>query len=33
MKIAEKNLNEEFALALNISPDEVAAYILERIPM
>lgn len=33
MKIAEKNLNEEFALALNISPDEVVPYILERIPM
>jgi CarD family transcriptional regulator len=27
MKAAEKNLYEEFALALNISPDEVVSYI------
>jgi len=27
MKIAEKNMNEEFAAALNISPDEVISYI------
>lgn len=32
MKAAEKNLNEEFSIALNISPDEVLPYILERIP-
>lgn len=32
MKAAEKNLFEEFAVALNISPDEVDSYILERIP-
>ncbi len=32
MNIAEKHLNEEFAMALNISPDEVIAYILEHIP-
>ncbi|MDP4127849.1 MAG: CarD family transcriptional regulator [Bacillota bacterium] len=32
MNAAEKNLNEEFALALNISPEEVVSYILERIP-
>jgi CarD family transcriptional regulator len=29
---AERNLNEEFAFALNISPDEVVPYILEQIP-
>lgn len=28
---AEKYLNEEFAVALNISPDEVVEYILEHI--
>ena len=28
---AEKKLNQEFALALNISPDQVASYILEHI--
>jgi len=27
MKVAEKNLNEEFAIVLNIEPDEVASYI------
>lgn len=32
MKTAEKNLHEEFAAALNIPPDEVVSYILERIP-
>ncbi|MGE4273580.1 MAG: CarD family transcriptional regulator [Desulfitobacterium sp.] len=31
MKAAEKNLHEEFALALNISPDEVLPYILEHV--
>lgn len=31
MKTAEKNLYEEFALALNISPDEVLSYILEHV--
>lgn len=31
MKIAEKQLYEEFAIALNISPDEVGSYILEHI--
>ena len=31
MKAAEKNINEEFALALNISPDEVGPYIIEHI--
>ncbi len=30
MRIAEKNLNEEFALALNISPNEVDSFILEH---
>ncbi|KYZ75430.1 transcriptional regulator [Anaerosporomusa subterranea] len=32
MNTAEKQLNEEFAIALNISPDEVLSYILEHIP-
>ena len=32
MDNAEKQLNEEFAIALNISPDEVLSYILEHIP-
>lgn len=32
MKIAEKNLYEEFALALNISPDEVVSYIHDHVP-
>ncbi|NLL51165.1 MAG: transcriptional regulator [Peptococcaceae bacterium] len=32
MKAAEKNMNEEFAAALNISPDEVIPYIRKRIP-
>lgn len=32
MNIAEKHLNEELAIALNISPDEVIPYILEHIP-
>ncbi len=31
MKITEKQLYEEFATALNISPDEVVPYIRERI--
>jgi CarD family transcriptional regulator len=31
MKAAEKHLNEEFAIALNISPDEVVPYIREHI--
>jgi Transcriptional regulators, similar to M. xanthus CarD len=31
MKIAEKQLYEEFAIALNISPDEVASYIIGHI--
>jgi CarD family transcriptional regulator len=31
MNTAEKQLNEEFAIALNISPDEVVPYILEHI--
>jgi len=31
LNTAEKQLNEEFAIALNISPDEVASYILEHI--
>jgi CarD family transcriptional regulator len=30
-KAAEKQLNEEFATVLNISPDEVLPYILEHI--
>ncbi|UWG97102.1 CarD family transcriptional regulator [Dehalobacter sp. DCM] len=32
MKAAEKNLYEEFAIALNITPDEVVSYITERVP-
>ena len=32
LKTAEKQLNEEFAIALDMSPDEVLPYILERIP-
>ncbi|MDD4803095.1 MAG: CarD family transcriptional regulator [Syntrophomonas sp.] len=32
MQTAEQILNEEFAFALNISPDQVVAYICERIP-
>lgn len=31
MKNAERLLNEEFAIALNISPDEVTQYILDTI--
>lgn len=31
MRSAEKQLNEEFAIVLNISPDEVLPYIFERI--
>lgn len=31
MKTAEKQLNEEFALALNISPDEVLPYIFDHV--
>ncbi|NLM21323.1 MAG: transcriptional regulator [Peptococcaceae bacterium] len=31
MKAAEKNINEEFAAALNISPEEVIPYIRKRI--
>lgn len=31
LNTAEKQLNEEFAVALNISPDEVVPYILEHI--
>lgn len=31
MKIAEKQLHEEFALALNIAPDEVVPYISKHI--
>jgi CarD family transcriptional regulator len=31
MNTAEKQLNEEFAIALNISPDEVIPYIIEHI--
>lgn len=31
MQAAEKNLHEEFAVALNISPDEVLSFILKRI--
>jgi CarD family transcriptional regulator len=30
MKTAEKNLNEEFAIAFNISPEEVPAFILDH---
>lgn len=32
MKLAEKNLHEEFAIALNISPEEVPDFIREHIP-
>lgn len=32
MNAAEKNLHEEFAVALNISPEEVVSFIRERIP-
>jgi CarD family transcriptional regulator len=32
MNTAEKQLNQEFAIALDISPDEVLPYILEHIP-
>jgi CarD family transcriptional regulator len=32
MRAAEKQLNEEFAIALNISPDEVLPFILRYIP-
>jgi len=31
MRIAEKNLCEEFAVALNIEPEEVVSYILEHV--
>lgn len=31
MKAAEKNLYEEFAIALDISPDEVVSYIQEHV--
>lgn len=31
MNIAEKQLHEEFAIALNIPPEEVSSYILEHI--
>lgn len=31
MKAAEKNLYEEFAVALNISPDEVVSYIFDHV--
>jgi len=31
MKTAEKHLCEEFAIALNISPDEVISYILDHV--
>ncbi len=31
MNAAEKQLNQEFAIVLNISPDEVVPYILEHI--
>ncbi|MBP1764421.1 MAG: CarD-like transcriptional regulator [Firmicutes bacterium] len=31
MNVVEKQLNEEFAIALNITPDEVHPYILEHI--
>lgn len=30
MKTAERLLNEEFAIILNISPDEVNSYIAEK---
>ena len=32
MNIAEKQLYEEFAIALNISPDEVLPFIFEHVP-
>jgi CarD family transcriptional regulator len=32
MNTAEKHLNQEFALALGISPEEVIPYILDHIP-
>lgn len=32
MKVAEKNLNEEFAIALNILPEEVLSFIRDHIP-
>lgn len=32
MNAAEKHLNEEFAVALDISPEEVLPFILEHIP-
>lgn len=31
-RTAEKQLNEEFAIALGISPDEVASFIIKHIP-
>jgi len=31
MKIAEKNLYEEFAVALSIPPEEVSSYIMELV--
>lgn len=31
MKVAEKNLYEEFATALNIQPEEVVSYILDHV--
>lgn len=31
MRVAGKNLNEEFAIALNISPNEVDRFILEHV--
>jgi hypothetical protein len=32
MKAAEKNLNEEFAVALDILPENVVSFITGRIP-
>lgn len=32
MNTAEKNLNEEFSIALDISPDQVVPYIIKHIP-
>ncbi len=32
MKTAEKNLYEEFAIALDISPDDVLSFILDHVP-
>jgi CarD family transcriptional regulator len=32
MNTAEKHLNEEFSIALDISPEEVIPYIIEHIP-